>query len=97
VICFDTDRFAMDFQRPDLSTSGSSSVSISGGGAMPLAFGYSPAKANFREQWVLRLPPDTIQSLLDNPQVELTETSLTADENGFRTRSGFPTIASRLP
>ena len=82
VVCFDADRFAMDFQRPAPSASGSSSVSISGGGATPVSFGYPPAKAGFREQWVLRMPHDTIELFLDNPHVELTETSL--DANGQR-------------
>jgi hypothetical protein len=79
VVCFDADRFAMDFQRPAPSDSGSSSVAISGGGAMPVPFDYPPAKAGFREQWVLRMPHDAIESLVDDPHVELTETSLAAD------------------
>jgi hypothetical protein len=79
VVCFDADRFAMDFQRPAPVTSGVSSVSIAGGDAMPVYFGYAPVKVSGREQWVLPMPHAAIQSLLGNPQVEFTETSLAAD------------------
>jgi hypothetical protein len=80
VVCVDADRLAMDFQRPAPSAPGSSSVAISGGGGgAPVSFDYPPAKAGFREQWVLRMPHDAIELLLDNPHVELTETSFAAD------------------
>jgi hypothetical protein len=87
VICFDANRFALDFQRPLSANPAFSSVSIAGGDAKPVFFGYPPVKASGQEQWVARMPRAAIQSLLDTPRVELTETSLAAD--GQRQRRTF--------
>jgi hypothetical protein len=79
VICFDADRFVLDFERPAPANPASSSVSIKGGDAKLMPFGHLPVKASGQEQWILRASRATIQSLLDTPRVEFTETSLAAD------------------
>ena len=79
MICFDSDRFELDFQRPIPADAASSSVSISSGGAKPLGFAFPPLKASGVEQWGLRLAKASLQPLLDLPQAEFTETSLGAD------------------
>lgn len=79
VVCSDAEHLALDFQRPAPSASGSSSVAISGGGGTSISFDDPPAKAGIRERWALHMSHDAIELLLDNPHVELTETSLAAD------------------
>jgi len=79
VACFDTNRLALDFQRPASASANYSTVTIASSAAMPVYFSYPPAKAPGIEQWGLRMPRPALQSLLDRPQIELTETSLAAD------------------
>jgi hypothetical protein len=79
VACFDTNRFALDFQRPTPGTTSYATVAIVASDAKPVYFSYPPAKGTGVEQWALRMPRPALQSLLDRPEVELTETSLAAD------------------
>ncbi|HLG82424.1 MAG TPA: hypothetical protein VKY22_15520 [Bradyrhizobium sp.] len=79
VACFDTNRFALDFQRPAAESASHTTVTIAASDAQPVFFSYPPAKGTGVEQWGLRIPRPALQSLLDHPEVELTETSLAAD------------------
>jgi hypothetical protein len=79
VTCSDADHFVLDFRRPVSVSPNVSSVSIAGDDSRPISFKPSPVTASGREQWVLPLPRSDLQSLMDRPQVELTETSPDAD------------------
>ena len=80
VTCFDAKRLAMDFLRPALANANLASVMIGGGDAFPAHFVYPPVTAPGREQWGLRMPQPDLQLLLDQPEIEITETSPAADE-----------------
>lgn len=79
VACFDTNRFALDFQRPAPGTANYTTVAIAASDAKPVYFSSPPVKRSGIEQWILRAPRPTLQQLLDRPQVELTENALFAD------------------
>jgi hypothetical protein len=79
LICFDSDRFELDFQRPIPANTAFATVSMSNGGAKPLAFTYPPTRGAGVEQWGMRLTKASLQPLLDLPQAEFTETLLTSD------------------
>lgn len=79
LICFDGDRFELDFQRPSPPKAAFATVSLSNGGAKPLGFTYPPARGPGIEQWSARLNKASLQPLLDLPQIEFTETSLASD------------------
>jgi len=79
IFCFDANRFAVEFQRPAPANASFSSVSIAGFGAKPVYFVHPPVKASSFEHWGLAMARPALQSLLDRPQAELTETSLAAD------------------
>jgi hypothetical protein len=73
LICFDTNHFAMYFQRPVPTTSSFRTVSI-GVGAKLLNFSFSAAKTSGFEVWGLRMAGASVQLLLDLQQLEFTET-----------------------
>jgi hypothetical protein len=77
VACFDTDRFALDFQRP-IPPAGLASVSIAHSGASPVYFS-GPAKGPNVEQWSMRLIRSRLDALVNHPQIEIIETSVAAD------------------
>jgi hypothetical protein len=79
VACFDANRFALQLQRPASANASIASVSIMGVDAKPVYFIYPPARPPGFELWSLRMPRTAIQSLLDRPQIEFTETSTAAD------------------
>jgi hypothetical protein len=79
LICFDSDRFELDVQRPATTNPTFASVAIVGNGAKPQYFSYPPAKASGFEVWGMRMAKASVQSLLDLPQVEFTESALAAD------------------
>jgi hypothetical protein len=79
VACFDANRFALQLQRPASANASTASVSIMGVDAKPVYFIYPPARPPSFELWSLRMPRTAIQSLLDRPQIEFTETSTAAD------------------
>jgi hypothetical protein len=79
LICFDSERFELDVQRPATPNPTSASVAIVGGSAKPQYFSYPPAKASGFEVWGMRMAKASVQSLLDLQQFEFTESSLAAD------------------
>src|SRR5579872_4820470 len=86
VTCLDANRFALHFQRPASASPGLTSVSIAAGDSKPAyLISLSARGANVDpkgssiEQWGLRMPRPTLQSLFDRPQAEFTETSFTPD------------------
>ncbi len=79
VVCYDSDRFELDFQRPMSANAAFATVSLGNGGEKPLGFTYPPRRGSGIEQWGLRLNKASLQPLADLPQAEFTETSLTSD------------------
>jgi hypothetical protein len=79
VVCFNGDRFELDFQRPIVANAALAAVSLANGGAKPLGFAFPPRRGSGVEQWGVRLDKASLQPLLDLPQAEFTETSLTSD------------------
>jgi hypothetical protein len=79
VICFDSDRFELDFQRPIPANAVLATASLSYGGAIPFSFTYPPRRGAGVEQWGMRLSKASLQPLLDLPQAEFIETSLAPD------------------
>jgi hypothetical protein len=78
LICFDGDRFELDVQRVAVANPGVSSLTI-GGGAKPLFFAYPPARASGFEVWGMRMTRASVQSFVDQPQFEFTESSVASD------------------
>ena len=78
LVCFDSDHFVMEFQRPVPVTSSFRTVSILVD-AKPLNFTFLPTKVSGIEVWGLRMAQASVQSLPDLPQLEVTEASLVAD------------------
>jgi hypothetical protein len=78
LICFDGDRFELDVLRAATANPSSSSLTI-GGGAKPLSFTFPPARSSGFEVWGMRLARASLQSFIDQPQFELTESSLAPD------------------
>lgn len=79
LFCFNTDQFQLDFQRQPATGSVATSVLISNGGSMPMAFRSPPVKSQGSEVWALRMNRASVESLADIPQFEFTETSQDAD------------------
>jgi len=79
VICFDRDRFELDFQRPMPANAVFATASLSYGGAIPFSFTYPPRRGAGIERWGMRLNKTSLAPLLDLPQAEFTETSLAPD------------------
>jgi hypothetical protein len=79
MVCFDSDRFELDFQRPIPASAVLATASLSYGGAIPFSFSYPPRRGAGFEQWGLRLNKASLRPLLDLPQAEFTETSLAPD------------------
>ena len=78
VACFDTDRFVLDFQRP---VRAGALVAITHSGASPVYFNGPSivgSESNF-EQWGMRLIRSRLDSLVGQPQIEITETAVAAD------------------
>ena len=78
VICFDTDRFELDLQRPATPNPALSSISVSGSGA-PVSLFYTRARTPEVELWGARMAKSSVQSLSDSQQTDFTETSTAAD------------------
>lgn len=79
VVCFDSDRFELDFQRPIVANAALATLSLASGGEKPLGFSYPPRRGAGIEQWGMRLNKASLLPLLDLPQAEFTETSLASD------------------
>jgi hypothetical protein len=78
VTCFNADRFALDFQRP---VRAGALVAITHGGASPVYFNGPSivgSASNF-EQWGMRLIRSRLDSLVGQPQIEVTETAVASD------------------
>jgi len=78
VICFDSDRFELDLQRPATSNPALSSISVAGSGA-PVSLFYTRARTPEAELWGARMTKTSVQSLADSRETDLTETSTAAD------------------
>jgi hypothetical protein len=78
LICFDRDRFELEFVRPAPASANFSSISVSLG-AKPLYFAFPPIRTAGFEVWRARMTKLQLQSLSDQSDMKFTETSLDAD------------------
>lgn len=79
LFCFNTDQFELDFQRPIATSSVYPTVQISSGASVALYFKSPPLKAQGFEIWGVRMNRTSLQSFIDVPQFDFTETSQTPD------------------
>jgi hypothetical protein len=79
LICFNTDQFELDFQRPSAASSLFPSVAVSSGGAKPQYFMPASSKASGFDLWWARMTRASIQALAEQPQFDLIEASQIAD------------------
>jgi hypothetical protein len=77
LVCFNAERFELDFQRPAGVFANLATVSISDGGTR--YFAYPPTRSQALEAWGLRLNWESVQALADQPDFEFTETSSSPD------------------
>jgi hypothetical protein len=77
LVCFNAERFELDFQRPAGVYANLATVSISDGGTR--YFSYPPARSQAFEAWGLRLNWESVQALADQLDFEFTETSFGLD------------------
>jgi hypothetical protein len=77
LVCFNAERFELDFQRPAGGYANLATVSISDGGTR--YFAYPPTRSQAFEAWGLRLNWESVQALADQPDFEFTETSFGPD------------------
>ncbi len=77
VVCFDTDRFALDFQRP-IPAVGLTSVSLAHSGAGAVYFN-GPTRAPNVEQWSMGLMRSRLDALVNHSEIDIIETSVAAD------------------
>jgi hypothetical protein len=83
LFCLNAEQFQLDFQRQVTASPTLAAISISSGGAKPLAFAFPPAKPAGYEVWGLRMPKSSVQAIADLPQIDLTETSMGPDGHGL--------------
>jgi hypothetical protein len=79
LFCHNTEQFQLDFQRQVSASPTFAAISISSGGAKPLAFAFPPAKPAGYEVWGLRMPKSSAQAIADLPQIDLIETANAPD------------------
>jgi hypothetical protein len=79
LFCLNTGQLQLDFQRQVAVSPTLAAISISSGGAKPLAFAFPPAKPAGYEVWGLRMPKPSAQAIADLPQIDLTETAIALD------------------
>jgi len=75
IICFDADRFELDYQRPALAGSVLPTLAVSNAASAARYFQSPPKKIGGFEIWGLRLNKEEIQSLMSEGQFSFTETS----------------------
>ncbi len=76
VTCFDSDSFSFDFLRPARA---GALVAISHHGASPVYFSGPLISGTNFEQWGMRLIRSRLESLVNQPQIEMIESSLASD------------------
>jgi hypothetical protein len=79
LFCLNAEQFQLDFQRQVTVSPTLAAISISSGGAKPLAFAFPPAKPAGYEVWGLRMPRSSAQAIADLPLIDLTETAVAPD------------------
>lgn len=75
LVCFDADRFELDFQRPAPAATGVASVAIVSG-AERLNFLYPPRRGSGQETWGTRLNGGQLRTLASSAAPDLTEGEL---------------------
>jgi hypothetical protein len=89
LICLDTDRFELDFQRPAATSAVFPTVLMSNGGATSLYLKSIPFKSQGLEFWGLPLNEASVRAFAEVPQFELTETSQGGDGRRVARTSKF--------
>src|SRR5262249_43553895 len=78
LICFNSNSFELDFQRPQTVRAAQSSISVSGSGP-PIFLSLGRTKTLEPELWGARMTRASVQSLSDSPQTDFTETMEAVD------------------
>ena len=79
LICFNTDQFELDFQRPRAASSVLPTVAVSGGGAKPQYLMPASVKLSASDLWAMRMTRASIQALAEQTELDLIEASQTPD------------------
>jgi hypothetical protein len=77
-ICFNSNSFELDFQRPQTMRAAQSSISVSGSGP-PTFLSLGQMKTIETELWGVRMARAPVQLLSDSSQTDFTETMVAAD------------------
>jgi hypothetical protein len=77
-ICYNSNSFELDFQRPQTMRAAQSSISVSGGGP-PTFLSLGQMKTIETELWGARMARAPVQLLSDSSQTDFTETMVAAD------------------
>jgi len=77
-ICFNSNSYELDFQRPQTMRAAQSSISVSGGGP-PTFLSLGQMKTIETELWGTRMSRAPVQLLSDSSQTDFTETMVAAD------------------
>ena len=80
VTCFDADRFVVNFQRPAPVNAGLTSVQITNSGMQAVYFRGPLGRTANVEQWSVQLIRSGVQSLMDRPEIDFSETSTGGDQ-----------------
>ncbi|WP_316198917.1 hypothetical protein [Bradyrhizobium sp. SZCCHNS2002] len=99
LVCFDADRFELDFQRPAPTATGTASVAIVNG-AERLNFLYPPRRGSGQETWGARLNGGQLRALAASAATDLTEGELREGNWQFASSrlstDGLPAALQRL-
>ena len=79
LICFNTNQFELDFQRPRAVSSVLPSVAVPGGSAKPQYLMSASVKSSASDLWAMRMTRASIQALAEQPELDLIEASQTPD------------------
>jgi hypothetical protein len=79
LFCLNTEQFQLDFQRQITAAPTFAAISMSSGGAKPLAIAFPPAKPAGYKVWGLRTSRASAQAMADLPQIDLIETAVAPD------------------
>lgn len=91
LICLDTDRFELDFQRPTPTSAAFATVLISNGGATSLYLKSIPFRSQGLEFWGLPLDRASVRAFAESLQLELVETAQGSDGRRSARTSRFST------
>jgi hypothetical protein len=79
LFCVNAEQFQLDFQRQVSVSPILAAISMSSGGAKPLAFVFPPARPAGYEVWGLRMPKSSAQAIAELLEIDLIETANAPD------------------